>query len=290
MTAFCPGCAMLPEQPIRALPPDDHVHSEFSYDTRGGTSMLEACRRAVEIGLPGIAFTEHLDFPPGSDDDAITDTGLEVEPRRWWHELDVEGYLASIAECRELFPSLRVVSGIESGEPHWFSGSLSSVLGEGDFTRVLGSCHRVVHGGVLRDIGRLFAELPSDEVIRRYFAEVLSLAASSAPFGVLAHVDFVRRYVPREHGPYDELAYEEEYRAIFRVLAGTGRALELNTKTPLPQARALRWWYEAGGKALTFGSDAHEESLVGRDFALASGVAEAAGFRAGARPYDMWRR
>jgi histidinol-phosphatase (PHP family) len=266
------------------------VHSEFSYDTRGGTSMLEACRRAVEVGLPGIAFTEHLDFPPGSAGDPITGTGLEVEPRRWWLELDVEGYLASIAECRERFPSLRVVSGIESGEPHWFTGSLTSVLSEGDFTRVLGSCHRVVHEGVLRDIGRLFGELPSDEVVRRYFAEVLSLAGSTAPFGVLAHVDFVRRYVPRDHGPYDELAYEEEYREIFRALAASGRALELNTKTPLPQSRVLRWWYDAGGEALTFGSDAHEAPLVGRDFARAAAVAEAAGFRPGAQPHDMWRR
>jgi histidinol-phosphatase (PHP family) len=266
------------------------VHSEFSYDTRGGTSMETACRRAVELGLPAVAFTEHLDFPPGNPADPVSAAGLEVEPRRWWRPFDVEAYLTAVDECRRRFPSLRIVGGVESGEPHWFSGSVSGVLANDRLTRVLGSCHRVVHGGGLRDVGSLFGALPADDVVRLYFGEVLRLAGSDAPFQVLAHVDFVRRYVPRADGPYEELAYEEEYREIFKALAGSGRVLELNTKTPLPQARVLRWWYEAGGSALSFGSDAHEAFVVGRDFRRAMAVAEAAGFRAGQQPYDFWRR
>ena len=48
------------------LPPDNHVHSEWSWDTGGPHSaavgrMAAVCARALEIGLPAIAFTEHLD-------------------------------------------------------------------------------------------------------------------------------------------------------------------------------------------------------------------------------------
>ncbi|MFD0630803.1 PHP domain-containing protein [Catenulispora yoronensis] len=43
------------------LPPDNHVHSEFSWDAFRG-SMEATCERAVEIGLPSLAFTEHADF------------------------------------------------------------------------------------------------------------------------------------------------------------------------------------------------------------------------------------
>ena len=43
------------------LPPDGHVHSEWSWDAAGG-SMERSCARAVELGLPSIAFTEHADF------------------------------------------------------------------------------------------------------------------------------------------------------------------------------------------------------------------------------------
>ena len=42
------------------LPLDGHVHSEWSWDALAGD--LEAtCARAVERGLPAVAFTEHVD-------------------------------------------------------------------------------------------------------------------------------------------------------------------------------------------------------------------------------------
>ena len=44
-----------------SLPPDNHVHSEFSWDARNG-SMRASCQRAIELGLPSIAFTEHVDM------------------------------------------------------------------------------------------------------------------------------------------------------------------------------------------------------------------------------------
>ena len=36
------------------------MHSEWSWDTTTG-DMEQSCARAVEIGLPAVAFTEHLD-------------------------------------------------------------------------------------------------------------------------------------------------------------------------------------------------------------------------------------
>ena len=43
------------------LPPDNHVHSEWSWDAAAG-AMEATCARAVEIGLPSLSFTEHADF------------------------------------------------------------------------------------------------------------------------------------------------------------------------------------------------------------------------------------
>lgn len=43
---------------------------------------------------------------------------------------------------------------------------------------------------------------------------------------------------------------------MLRVLAGTGRALEVNTRLPL-DALVVRWWHQEGGDAVSFGSDAH---------------------------------
>jgi histidinol-phosphatase (PHP family) len=43
------------------LPSDGHVHTEWSWDAELG-SMEASCARAIELGLPSIAFTEHADF------------------------------------------------------------------------------------------------------------------------------------------------------------------------------------------------------------------------------------
>ena len=43
-------------------PPDNHVHTHWSWDTADSSTMRRACERAVAQGLPAIAFTEHLDF------------------------------------------------------------------------------------------------------------------------------------------------------------------------------------------------------------------------------------
>ena len=76
---------------------------------------------------------------------------------------------------------------------------------------------------------------------------------------------------------------------MLSALAGTGRVLEVDTKSPLASVDLIRWWRDVGGTAVSFGSDAHLPQRVGDRFKLAVDVVEAAGFRAGRYPYDFWR-
>lgn len=279
------------------LPADNHVHSEFSWDTGVNASMEETCRRAVEIGLPSVAFTEHVDFTEWGDHDlppaasAQVDAPAEIVERKRVHAVDIDGYLASVERCRGLFPQLRVLTGIEAGEPHHFAGSVAAVLARGQFQRVLGSLHSVVHNGRLVYADRLFRDLPADVVLRDYFDELVRLIEGSGAFQVLAHCDYPRRYWPAaREGEYREADYEEEYRTAFRALATSDRVLELNTTSPLASSTLMRWWYEEGGGAVSFGSDAHVPLRVGRLFDVAVDIVEAAGFRPGRDEYDFWRR
>lgn len=128
--------------------PDRHVHTEWSWDAAFG-EMTATCARAVELGLPAVAFTEHADFvawvacpatggaPPvaGSrKDSAPPMTG--APPNRWaWSTghlpghrwpvrtpvtpsrsgyLDIAGYWAAIGRCRAAFPGLRIELGSSS--------------------------------------------------------------------------------------------------------------------------------------------------------------------------------
>ena len=135
----------------------------------------------------------------------------------------------------------------------------------------------------------LFGDMPDDEVMRYYFAELVRLIEGSDLYQVLAHLDFPRRYWPKGPHLYREDAFEEEYRTVLRALASTGRVLEVNTKSPLASVDQIRWWREEGGTAVSFGSDAHLPRRVGDRFKLAVDVVEAAGFKAGHDPYDFWR-
>ena len=155
--------------------------------------------------------------------------------------------------------------------------------------QILGSLHSLDLDGHLVGVGRVLYSDP-DTTMRRYLAEIVQMIEESDVFQVLAHVDFPRRYWPGGQHRYVEKAYEEEYRAVFRALAHTGRALEVNTTSPLASADQVRWFHEEGGEAVSFGSDAHQPGAVGQQFDLAVDVVEAAGFRPGRDRFDFWRR
>ncbi len=271
------------------LPPDNHVHTQFSWDAPGAASMTRNCEQALAVGVGCVAFTDHLDFTDWTDGDLI---GAEnLDPRRYsaMRLLDVTGYLAAIEECRERFPDLRILSGAEIGEAHMFAVSAAALVARAGFDRVLGSLHAIPFDGRLTAADQLFGVMPAAEVMRRYFAEVVRLIEGSDIFEVLAHLDFPRRSWPQSAGPYDETAFEAEYRAVLRALAASGRVLEVNTKSPLASVELMRWWRDAGGRAVSFGSDAHQPWRVGAKFKLAVDVVEAAGFRASRDRFDFWR-
>jgi histidinol-phosphatase (PHP family) len=252
--------------------------------------MVRSCEQALALGLPAVAFTEHLEFTVGGEGDAIGEVATD---HRWWSRikpLDVAGYLASVDECRQRYPGLRILSGVETGESHLFAASAGAVVRGNAFDRVLGSLHAVPYQGKLVAADALFGSMADDEVMRYYFAELVRLIEGSDLFQVLAHMDFPRRYWPRGAHLYREEGFEEEYRTVLRTLAASGRVLEINTKSPLASVDMVRWWHEEGGTAVSFGSDAHLPQRVGDRFKLAVDVVEAAGFRAGHDPYDFWRR
>jgi histidinol-phosphatase (PHP family) len=272
------------------LPADNHVHTRWSWDTSDSSTMELACARALGLGLPGLAFTEHVDFTTWGAGDACTPE--HVGSRRRVVPLDVEGYAADVARCRELFPDLRILSGIEAGEPHLFAASVAAVLAAGDFQRVLGSLHAVEFDGRLEYVdASLFRAIDPHELMRQYLQDMVVLVGSSSVFNVLAHCDYPRRYWPAARaGAYREADFEEGYRAVFRELASSGRALELNTSSPLASAELIRWWWQEGGDAVSFGSDAHQAFRVGDKFDVAVDVVESAGFAPGRDRFDFWRR
>ncbi|HEY1419618.1 MAG TPA: histidinol-phosphatase HisJ family protein [Candidatus Dormibacteraeota bacterium] len=265
------------------LPPDLHVHTEWSYDAARG-DMIRSCERAIEIGLPAIAFTDHADF---------------VVVQQGQHCVDIAGYLESVERCRARFRQLRILSGVELGEPHWFPAETAAVLAAGPLDRVLGSIHCIRLAGQVFDASQFRTEPPPDlpAAVREYFRETLAMVESPEPFEALAHIDYPKRYWPDGAAPYREEDYEEEIRAVLVAAARRGLVLEANTTRGdggearfCPGLKVLRWWREVGGEAVSFGSDAHSPDRVAGGFEIAMEVVEAAGFKPAPDPMALWRR
>ncbi len=255
------------------------MHTEWSWDAPRG-SMEKSCERALEVGLPAIAFTEHADW-------ALVHEGQ--------HTVDIEGYFESVERCRAKFPNLRILTGVELGEPHWFPDETKALLAAGPLDQVLGSIHSIRLGGGMLDASqfRLRPGIDFPAAVREYLREVLAMVDSGQPFETLAHLDYPKRYWLDGLPPYKEVDYEAEIRAILKAAARTGRVLEVNTTrghTLCPDITVVRWWREAGGQAVQYGSDAHQPDKVAEGFLVATQMVEAAGFKPARDPVSLWRR
>lgn len=269
------------------LPGDGHVHTEWSWDADRG-SMDLTCARAVELGLPSVAFTEHVDFTPfragflaEKFPDLVTD-GILRAPK-----VDVPGYLNSIDRCRAKYPQLRILTGLEIGQPHLHGPELTELLAQGTFDRLLGSLHCLLDGDEYAEPWELYPHRPAAEVFRDYLTEIPRMVAGSDHFEVFAHIDYPIRSWPDDAPPFDPQDFEAELRQALRSLADGDRALEINTRIPL-HPTILAWWREEGGRRVVFGSDAHLPEALATGLAAAATLAASNGFRPDRIPGDPW--
>lgn len=250
------------------FPPDFHIHTRFSFDSR--SSVEEVCEAAIARGMQEIAVTDHVDLNP-------LDGGYGFfRPEEQWEALrdgqaKWNGRLA-----------LRV--GLECGEPHHFGEGLREILAAREYDVVLGSLHWV--GDRPTETAEFFQDLTLEEGVSLYFAE-LARVAEEADYDVLAHPDIIRRAIYRRFGSgdLDLKPFEAQVRRVLRAVAERGKALEVNTSFrrrgmggPGPAVQVLRWFREEGGRFVTLGSDAHRPQDVGADFSEAVAMVRAAGF------------
>jgi histidinol-phosphatase (PHP family) len=103
------------------------------------------------------------------------------------------------------------------------------------------------------------------------------------------HIDYPVRYWPAQADAFDPKDFEDQFRFALRILADSGRTLEVNTTVPLCSA-IVRWWREQGGSTITYGSDAHDPTSIAHGFADAAAMVEAYGFRPASDLHGYWIR
>jgi histidinol-phosphatase (PHP family) len=252
---------------------DNHVHSSFSVD--GVIDPGDACEVAIDRGLTGISFTEHLDYDyPGYPPDHFL--------------TDFDKYMECMEKLKVKYNSkLKIIKAIEVGvQPHVLDDNLKIVNGY-DFDFVLASIHIVNGENPYRTY--YFENKSKDEAYTLYLKEILFMVNNFSNYDIVGHFDYVTRCATYQDRSMRYKDYSDLFDAILKKIILDGKGFEINTKTyldkndgmPAPEfdIDILKRYKELGGEMISFGSDAHSDKLIGYNFDYFSQILLDTGFK-----------
>ena len=252
---------------------DTHVHSNNSFD--GENTVKEICDAAVENELSIISITDHMEAP-------------EIDLGEKSQFGDMKNMIAkSVFDARscaeEYSGKLKVLSGVELGEPMHYPELTKKALAVADFDFILASVHFLKDEEDFYDLD--FSSVDVNKLLKRYFDELLDTALN-ADFDSLAHLTYPMRYIIERTDLNPDLNdYSETIDKIFMTLANREKALEINTSglfkpigTTLPDINLVKRFRELGGKYITIGSDAHVTGNLAKGIEKGMEIARICGF------------
>mgnify|MGYP002512381114 CR=1 FL=1 len=250
---------------------DTHMHSSFSGDSKSSPqSMIEA---AIQKGLDGICFTDHIDYDYPIDPQHPTVFLFDpAEYNNTMHRLQ-----------QQYADRMPVLYGIELGlQPH-LAQKHAHLLQSCPFDFVIGSSH-VVHG---KDpyYASYYEGRSEEEAYLEYFTSILENIDSFQDFDVYGHIDYVVRYGPNKNARYSYQKYADVIDAVLKKLIALGKGIEVNTAGfkyglghPNPCEDILKRYRQLGGEILTLGADAHQPEHVAYEFDRIAGLLTSCGF------------
>ena len=188
---------------------DYHVHSTNSFD--GKSSIEEVCKKALDMGLIEVCFTEHFSVDP-------RDVSYGV--------LNYEKYSLEIERAKEkFFDKLKINKGLEIGEPHLkqFKKDLENQLIKMDLDFIIGSVHNI-DGVKLRTY---IQNKSKYNIYYDYFNEIYNMVLNS-DIDVVGHMDLIKRYSYELCGNYSFDDYREIIKKILIAMIDKGIGLEVN--------------------------------------------------------------
>jgi histidinol-phosphatase (PHP family) len=248
------------------LPPDYHMHTPLCRHATG--EPVEYARRAVEMGLTEIGFTDHSPMERDNFDNW----------RMSFSQLDE--YVAKVRLARKTFPRLIIRLGLEvdylPGQEDW----IRRLAGLHPWDYFIGSVHYVSDSWDIDNPAKLSEWKKRDafEVWSVYF-DRLAQAARSGLFEIIGHAD-----LPKKFGIRPAQNCRPLYETFLSAAAEAGCAIELNTAGlrkdcreiyPCPELLQIA---KSKNVPITFGSDAHAPGEVGLNFAEAVALARSAGY------------
>lgn len=256
---------------------DYHLHSHISHDGMG--PIAEHVRRAEEMGLAEICFTEHLDFFLSAD--ALTCDTIPSEPR-------LREFLEEVSRVRQR-SGIRVMAGVELDYRPECDRWVRELLQRFELDFVLGSVHNVgswpVSGPAELALA-FFRERGVQQGCLDYL-RIVEQAVATGLFDSFAHLDLMKRFRPENGRLMLEGELLDRTVSILELMASTRTGIEVNAAgikhpagEPYPSLELLRLARERGVEILTVGSDSHLPETIGRGIEAALALAREAGYTA----------
>lgn len=257
---------------------DNHTHSVYSCDIKPGkgSSVFDICNRALELGLTGVAITDHFDI------DGVRDGHFAP--------LDHDGVMADVFAAKEHYKGkLKVFHGIELGQATHMPVESQQLLEKYPYDVVLGSIHAV--RGIVD-----FHEIDYSQMEKSYYMSLWDLYITEmldtiewGNIDILTHLTYPKRYYLR-HGITDfpdiKNKGREYFEPVLKAIIEKGITLECNSsglRQPmgecLPNKDLLTFYYELGGRDVSLGSDAHHHLDVSANFKEAAEMLKSIGFK-----------
>jgi len=229
----------------------------------------EYAKRALELGLQEIGFSDHAPMP---QDDFDT----------WRMNADkLDEYVAKVGRTQKDFPQLTIRLALEVDYLPGYEDWIRGLAARHPWDYFIGSVHYVSDGWAIDDPQKLseWKHRNADEVWAVYF-ERLAKAAETGCFEIIGHADLPKKFghrPPRDSAPlYEKFlgAAKERHCAIELNTAG----LRKDCREIYPGREILQLAFQKG-VPITFGSDAHAPGEVGMNFADAVQLAREVGYR-----------
>jgi histidinol-phosphatase (PHP family) len=244
---------------------DYHLHTAVTID--GNMSEIEACKRALEIGIQEIAFTNHVML--NQPDYLISQ---ESFIKHW----------ESIQVCKERYPQLQIRLGIEmdyypnqdadiKAKIQFYEG----LIGQ-PFDFILGSVHDI-RGGFFSNKTKAINFFKDCDIVSIYH-EYFKLAAQSAEshlFDIIAHPDLIKKFTYQLTPPLPFESYKSSVEPFITALISYGVGIEVNSKglqlpvkETYPSREFLKLYLSkvnslGAEPIITVGSDAHRVGELG---------------------------
>lgn len=251
---------------------DIHSHSSFSPDSK--ESCEDMVQYAIDNKLDIYGISDHFDLEMPN----------YLLP---WPVPDIEEYSKKMLQLRQKTNDVKFLFGAEFGysDIKEYLDEFVRLSNNYPFDYIINSVH-IIEGDDGMD-KRFFIGRTKQEAYKKGLDAIIRSVDAPYYFSTIGHIEYMTRIAPYEDKALRVEDFNEEFKTLFTKAINRQVAIEVNSKnivfTNNVFAKAsldiLKYYYDLGGRMITFGSDAHFKNDIARNYEYVAKTVKDLGFK-----------